>query len=106
MPKHPFRKIIYCQPGKIHFSNKSYSLSIRNQYAVDLGNNSIINILTASEFESATANLSGACFIIGKPYNCTIPDTMEAVIFPDFINVDILLESCNHIISEYERFCT
>ncbi|MCC8026076.1 MAG: helix-turn-helix domain-containing protein [Clostridium sp.] len=90
---------------RIHPSDRSYSLAVRNEHAVNLGNPSIIHVLTAREFEHAESGLSGACFIVGKPSPLRIPEEMEAVIFPEFVPADTLLESCNHIISEYRRFC-
>lgn len=91
---------------RVHPSEHFYSLCIRNEYAVNLGNASIINILTASEFDTASTDPSGACFIIGEPCSRIISESMEAVLFPSDIDPTSLLEACNHITSEYERYCT
>lgn len=98
--KLPFAGLEY-----IHQTGQNYALAVRNQHGVDLENPYIINILTTDEFDRCSNSLTGACFIVGKPVKYSFPDDQEIVIFPDFVDIEILLKDCTHIISEYERFC-
>ena len=97
--KLPFAGLEY-----IHRTDQSYALAIRNQHGFDLENPYLINILTAEEYDRCTSPLTGACFIVGRPLKNSFPDEQEIVIFPDFVDIEILLKDCMHIMSEYERF--
>lgn len=85
-------------------NGQEYVLALHNPKGTNLANPLIINILTASEFDSSDQDLAGACFIIGAPRLSSFSHAGETVIFPDSVRLSELLDSCSRIFSEHAKF--
>ncbi|MCC8026066.1 MAG: helix-turn-helix domain-containing protein [Clostridium sp.] len=81
----------------------AYLTIIRNDKAVDLYDDRIINLVTAEEFKRAGyRSISGALFIIGRPERPI--ESMETVEFSEQTSPTALLNQIKDILSEHQRF--
>lgn len=97
-----------CIPGLeiINPTGRSYSLIIRNDSAVDLHSEEVINVITAEELAiSHASGLSGSLFIVGtSPDASCIAVNHDIVLFGSFISADDLISRVRKILYEYQRF--
>lgn len=85
-------------------SERTYVAVIRNQGALDLGNVSIINVVTGEEVRNGPCELKGTYFVIGQDFSPEKLDGAEAVVFPEDTEISGLIASANAVIAEYNRY--